>query len=124
MTADPSGLKWVCRPIPLRIRCQWISDDVLLPPFSPPDNPPRWPHIPIDWIDWLFGKSYSCEVRCNVQKIDPCVTCPDRVTGTGTGRTREAACKSAQKMRILKCLVDVTNGIVMKSEKEFYVLIK
>ena len=49
-------------------------------------------------IEWLLTrKSYSCAVVCNVQQIDPCATCPDRVTGMGTGRTKDAACKAAQK---------------------------
>jgi hypothetical protein len=67
-------------------------------PFSnPPSAPPKWPSIP-DWLsDLLTGKNYTCEVRCNVQQIDPCVICPDRVNGTGTGKTKKAACKAAQK---------------------------
>jgi RHS repeat-associated protein len=51
--------------------------------------------ITIDW--YLTRKVYTCEVRCNVQQIDPCAVCPDRVTGSATGNTKPKACAAAQK---------------------------
>jgi RHS repeat-associated protein len=71
------------------------------------DQPrPAWPSIPIPgWLTDLFAaRIYTCNMRCNVQQIDPCAQCPDRVAGTGTGKTKEAACKAAQKNATRQCL--------------------
>jgi RHS repeat-associated protein len=66
-------------------------------PFEQPAPPPAWPSLP-DWLTDVFkAKTYTCRVRCNVQQIDPKACCPDRVEGTGTGKTKEAACKAAQR---------------------------
>jgi RHS repeat-associated protein len=92
VNVDPDGLQAIPLPPP-----------PLTPPFNPSDpfnpaTPVPFPDlIPEEWLDRLFRRTYTCEVRCNVQKIDDCANCPDRVSGIGTGKTKEAACKAAQK---------------------------
>ena len=66
-------------------------------PFEQPAQPPVWPTIPDALQDLFFSKKFTCRVRCNVQQIDRDACCPDRVEGYGTGKTKEAACKAAQK---------------------------
>ena len=67
-------------------------------PTVPGESPGwGWPSLP-DWLSDIFAlKSYTCEVRCNVQQIDKCAVCPDRVTGVGVSNTRPGACVAAQK---------------------------
>jgi len=40
---------------------------------------------------------WRCKAKCNVQQIDPGADCPKRVTGSGRGKTEDAACKAAKK---------------------------
>ncbi|MES9990713.1 MAG: RHS repeat-associated core domain-containing protein, partial [Candidatus Thiodiazotropha sp.] len=48
--------------------------------------------------DWLFNRNWTCTASCNVQQIDPCADCPDRTSGTATGRSEEAACRAAKRV--------------------------
>jgi hypothetical protein len=41
--------------------------------------------------------NWTCDASCNVQKIDPNASCPDRVTGMGSASTSRAACTAAER---------------------------
>ena len=88
---DPEGLQAV--PVP---------GGGLAPPLPPitipgsPDNQ-RWVDAVKDLLDKLnVFRNWTCTASCNVQQIDKCANCPDRVTGTGTGKTEAAACSNAK----------------------------
>jgi len=40
---------------------------------------------------------WTCDAQCNVQQINPDAECPDRVYGTGTGASKEEACRAAKR---------------------------
>ena len=43
------------------------------------------------------SRNFTCSVRCNVYQVNHCAPCPERVTGFGTGLTKQLACKAAEK---------------------------
>ncbi|EGV38459.1 hypothetical protein [Neisseria weaveri] len=47
----------------------------------------------------VFAKTLTYTAQCNIQVIDPkkAPNPPARVTGTGTGKTADAACAAAKK---------------------------
>jgi RHS repeat-associated protein len=91
---DTLGLQ-ISRPRP-GLPNPWLPQPVPVDPSEP--YGPTWVP-PIDFPDFLkwFKKSYSCQVVCNVQQIDPCADCPERVSGSASANTKDGACKAAQK---------------------------
>ncbi|MDC0748864.1 hypothetical protein [Polyangium mundeleinium] len=49
-----------------------------------------------DIAETVKGK-WSCTASCNVQQINPSVSCPDRATGTAGGPNEPAACVEAKR---------------------------
>jgi hypothetical protein len=43
------------------------------------------------------ASKWTCDASCNVQEDEPGATCPDRVTGRGTGPSSRQACLAAQR---------------------------
>jgi RHS repeat-associated protein len=58
-------------------------------------NPPQ--PAPNACFDMGWGRSWTCTASCNVQQVDPSVSCPPRVTGVASGPSEYAACTAAKR---------------------------
>lgn len=109
---DPSGLQIYC-PCPgpwswLRL-CLCpnpppINPPLPAPPPSPTPNPPTGGGligIIAKVLQQLFAKGkWTCSAQCNVEQINPCVICPPRVTGSGSGSSEQDACRAAKRAAV------------------------
>jgi hypothetical protein len=106
--ADPLGLYWVCKAIPMGVRCDWFPSDAFPPPVPspgislPPIRVPKW-----------FPNWTKSDAQCEEEKEQCKQDCWDTlerdeaeclVAKAGYGKAAQAICLTKAKDFYARCL--------------------